>query len=77
MLAFTVPKIYEVKKHEIDEGLAKAQGTTRQLYDQHLHKYVEKIPRAQNARGPPPAAKMDELKDALASELQSNKPVMT
>lgn len=53
LLAFTVPKLYEVKKDEIDGGIAKAQGTSRQLYDQHLHKYVEKIPRAQNARSTP------------------------
>lgn len=36
ILAFSLPKAYELKKPEIDDAVATGQARTKQLYDQHV-----------------------------------------
>lgn len=43
--AFTAPKVYELKKAEIDALVDKARAQWTAVYDKHLHKIVTKIPR--------------------------------
>jgi hypothetical protein len=49
LLSFTVPKIYELKKHEIDSAAQTGYQKTKELYDQHVTPVVSRIPRASNA----------------------------
>lgn len=44
--AFTLPKLYEWKKEEIDFYFEKAVKQTKQAYNTHLAPIVNKIPRA-------------------------------
>jgi hypothetical protein len=48
-LAFTVPKVYELKKDEIDGLLRKAHKETTTHYNKYVDPYVKKIPRASNS----------------------------
>jgi riboflavin kinase len=68
VLAFSLPKAYELKKPEIDDAVATGHARTKQLYDQHVAPHVAKIPRASSAtpaRGPRPASDAtSELKQA-------------
>ena len=48
LVAFTVPKVYELKKPEIDSALNKVHTEVKKLYDQHLAKWVDKIPKAKS-----------------------------
>lgn len=45
LAAFTAPKVYELKKDEIDGLVDKARAQWTIVYDKHLHKIVAKIPR--------------------------------
>ena len=36
LVAFVAPKLYELKKPEIDDALTTGQARTKQLYDQHV-----------------------------------------
>jgi len=58
LLAFTIPKVYELKKPEIDAAAKNVQQQTKQLYEQHAAPLVAKIPRASSAT-PAKAAKAD------------------
>lgn len=49
LVAFIAPKLYELKKPEIDDALATGQARTKQLYDQHVAPQMAKIPRASSA----------------------------
>lgn len=49
LLAFSVPKLYEIKKPEIDDAVATGHARTKELYDQHVAPHVAKIPRASSA----------------------------
>lgn len=69
LLAFTVPKVYELKKPEIDAQVSNMHAQTKKIYDQHLDKYVQKIPRASTATPSTSSktqSKIDELKGALS-----------
>ena len=37
LLAFSLPKIYELKKHEIDSGLSQAQSQAQKIHSQVQH----------------------------------------
>jgi len=58
LLAFSVPKLYELKKPEIDAAAKNVHQQTKQLYEQHAAPLVAKIPRASSAT-PAKAAKAD------------------
>ena len=47
LAAFTVPKIYELKKDEIDQGLTVGREKATALHDKYLAGILAKIPRAQ------------------------------
>jgi riboflavin kinase len=49
LVAFVAPKLYELKKPEIDDALTTGQARTKQLYDTHVAPQVAKIPRASSA----------------------------
>ncbi|KAK9829845.1 hypothetical protein WJX72_008236 [[Myrmecia] bisecta] len=59
-LAFTVPKVYELKKDEIDGLLRKAHKETTTHYNKYVDPYVKKIPRASNSTT---KSAQDSLKD--------------
>lgn len=46
VLAFTVPKIYELKKDEVDQVVSSVHNQTKTYYKQYAEPYVQKIPRA-------------------------------
>ena len=46
LLAFTLPKAYEVNKHEVDNAVNSVQKQTTSYYKQYAEPYVQKIPRA-------------------------------
>ena len=46
VLLFSLPKIYELKKHEIDSATNKVVNQSKQAYSQYGAPYVQKIPRA-------------------------------
>lgn len=50
VLAFSLPKVYELRKDQIDAGVDAARKQTTQLYDTYLHSIVSKIPKASNAK---------------------------
>jgi riboflavin kinase len=52
VLAFTVPKVYELKKDEIDAVAKQVHDVGKDLYVKHLEPYVNKIPRATTAKVP-------------------------
>ena len=65
LVAFSVPKLYELKKPEIDDAVATGHARTKQLYDQHVAPALAKVPRASSAtpaRAPRPAS--DTLKQS-------------
>lgn len=53
LLAFSVPKLYEYKKDEIDDLLHKANVEGKKVHDQYLEPYLRKIPRASTAKSSP------------------------
>lgn len=46
ILAFTLPKAYELKKDEVDKFAAKAHHHGKEHYSKYVEPYVNKIPRA-------------------------------
>lgn len=48
VLAFSLPKIYELRRHQIDEVVATLRTHATKLYDQYLRRFVSQIPRARN-----------------------------
>ncbi|CAL5223458.1 g5977 [Coccomyxa viridis] len=46
VLAFTLPKAYELKKDEVDRFARQAQHHTKHNYSKYVEPYVNKIPRA-------------------------------
>jgi hypothetical protein len=47
LAAFTLPKIYELKKDEIDQGLTVGREKATAVHDKYLAAILSKIPRAQ------------------------------
>ena len=45
VLAFTVPKLYELKKDDIDNAVSTAQTHGKKHYSNYVEPYVKKIPR--------------------------------
>jgi len=45
LLAFSVPKAYELKKDEVDDVLNSVQKQSSSIYKQYAEPYVQKIPR--------------------------------
>jgi 3-hydroxyacyl-CoA dehydrogenase len=74
LLAFSVPKLYELKKDEIDSGLQKVSEEIKALYEKHLAKWVDKIPRAKAAAPTEDlAAKAQGIKEAVFAEADAKK----
>lgn len=46
VLAFTVPKVYELNKKEVDNVLNSVQKQSQTYYKQYAEPYIQKIPRA-------------------------------
>ncbi|KAK9805889.1 hypothetical protein WJX73_001657 [Symbiochloris irregularis] len=46
VLAFTVPKLYELKKDDIDQAVSTASYHGKKNYTQYVEPYVKKIPKA-------------------------------
>lgn len=46
VLAFIIPKIYELRKDDIDSAVSQGYSQGARGYNQYLKPYVEKIPRA-------------------------------
>ena len=46
LLAFSLPKVYELKKDEVDHAVSSVQKQTTTYYKQYAEPYVQKIPRA-------------------------------
>jgi len=46
ILAFTLPKAYELKKDEVDSFASQAHHHTKANYSKYVEPYVNKIPRA-------------------------------
>ena len=46
VLSFILPKIYEMRKHDIDSAVSQGYNSSQRGYNQYLKPYVEKIPRA-------------------------------
>lgn len=55
LLAFTIPKVYELKKDEIDEVSSKVYAEGKYLYAKYAEPYLKKIPRASTSTGTPSA----------------------
>lgn len=75
---FTLPKLYEMKKDEIDTHITKAKDNYNNVYSKHVDPLVKKIPRASTATtrsgaspAPAAAAKVADTADSMASEVQS------
>lgn len=49
LVAFSVPKLYELKKPEIDDAVATGHARSKEIYDKHVAPHVAKIPRASSA----------------------------
>lgn len=49
VLLFTLPKIYELRKHEIDSAASQVANKTKQSYSQYAAPYINKIPKASTA----------------------------
>jgi len=47
LAAFTLPKVYEMKKDEIDQGLTVGREKATAVHDKYLATILSKIPRAQ------------------------------
>lgn len=45
IVAFSVPKLYELKKHEIDRGLSQASNQAQRFNEQYVAPSIAKIPR--------------------------------
>jgi hypothetical protein len=46
LAAFTLPKVYEMRKEEVDAGIDAARARATAVYDAHLAGIVRRIPRA-------------------------------
>ena len=46
VLGFVIPKIYELRKDDIDSAVSSGYTQSQKGYQQYLKPYVEKIPRA-------------------------------
>lgn len=53
ILAFTIPKIYELKKPEIDNALGKVKDQVNKVYDKHVKPAFDKIPRSSGTASKP------------------------
>ena len=51
VLAFAVPKVYELRKAEVDALAARAASEGTKHYKKFVEPYVSKIPRASTAAG--------------------------
>ena len=49
VLAFTLPKLYEWKKDDIDGAVSTGYNQTNRIYAQNIKPYVSSIPRASGA----------------------------
>ena len=49
LLLFTLPKIYELRKPEIDSAANRVASQTKQGYSQYAAPYLNKIPKASTA----------------------------
>ena len=49
VLAFVLPKAYEMRKPQVDAAVAKARAQATRIYDQYLRQYMSRVPRASNA----------------------------
>lgn len=49
VLVFTLPKVYELRKHEIDNAANQVAYKTKQGYSQYAAPYLNKIPKASSA----------------------------
>ncbi|DBA80934.1 TPA: hypothetical protein ACH3X2_007154 [Trebouxia sp. C0005] len=52
-LIFTLPKVYELRKHEIDSVANQVVSQSKQAYSQYGAPYVNKIPRASTSTSTP------------------------
>lgn len=50
LAGFSLPKVYELKKEEIDHAVDNARKQLTTVYDKYLHKYASMIPRASSAK---------------------------
>jgi hypothetical protein len=50
LTAFTVPKVYEMKKDEIDGAIDQARSQATSVYDKYMRSVVNRIPRAAAAK---------------------------
>lgn len=53
ILAFTVPKTYELKKREIDSALAKLKDQLNTIYEKYVKPFFDRIPRSSGATAKP------------------------
>ena len=49
LLLFTLPKVYELRKPEIDSAANRVASQTKQGYSQYAAPYLSKIPKASTA----------------------------
>lgn len=49
VLLFTLPKIYELRKPELDSAASQVVSKTKQSYSQYAAPYINKIPKASTA----------------------------
>lgn len=74
---FALPKLYELKKDEIDLHVTRTRDTYHNVYSKHVDPLMKKIPRAStatsksNVASPPAPAKVADTADSLKSEVQS------
>jgi len=66
LLAFSVPKIYEVKKDQIDAVATKVHYHGKEAYVKYADPYVKKIPRASTSSGPPTSTSGNTVQDAVS-----------
>lgn len=73
LLLFSLPKLYELKKDEIDGHVAKARDSYQDVYSKHVDPLVKKIPRASTATtsqrtSAPSPAKLSDTADSLGAQ---------
>ena len=66
LLAFSVPKIYELKKDQIDAVATKVHYHGKEAYVKYADPYVKKIPRASTSSGPPTTTSGNTVQDAVS-----------
>lgn len=50
LLAFSLPKLYELRKDEVDAHVDAVRSKATAVYDQHVHPLIQKIPRGKAAK---------------------------